>query len=188
MYPVSGSPISKDSLRGLSRQRSAISTHNTESILSWSAFCGSSILPASRHHAAVSSQPSAWKYRGGFRYTRPVVFAEGFSTIRVVLRSCQSPEEPGVLATREREQERPPSDTASWSLTEPALGLFKGGSECIKKTPDQAKDQMKRRGLRSCDLADALATTFYASGVMGAGAATFELMRREYEQRKRAAS
>jgi hypothetical protein len=61
MYPVSGSPISKDSLRGLSRQRSAISTHNTESILSWSAFCGWSILPASRHHPAISSQPSAWK-------------------------------------------------------------------------------------------------------------------------------
>jgi hypothetical protein len=34
--------------------------------------------------------------RGGFRYTRPVVFAEGFSTITVVLRSCQSPEESGV--------------------------------------------------------------------------------------------
>ena len=32
MYPVSGSPISKDSLRGLSRQWSAISTHNTDSI------------------------------------------------------------------------------------------------------------------------------------------------------------
>ena len=61
MYPVSGSPISKDSLRGLSRQRSAISTHNTESILSWSAFFGWSILPASRHHPAISSQPSAWK-------------------------------------------------------------------------------------------------------------------------------
>jgi hypothetical protein len=56
------------------------------------------------------------------------------------------------------------------------------------RTVIESKDAMKKRHLRSCDLADALATTFYASGVLGAGAAIFELMRREYEQRKRAAS
>jgi phage terminase large subunit len=54
------------------------------------------------------------------------------------------------------------------------------------RTVIEAKDQMKRRGLRSCDLADSLASTFYTSGVMGGGAAIFEIMRREYEQRKMA--
>jgi phage terminase large subunit len=58
------------------------------------------------------------------------------------------------------------------------------------RTVIEAKDQMKRRGLRSCDLADALAATFYSSGVLGSGAAIFEIMRRAYDeqQRKRAAS
>jgi hypothetical protein len=58
------------------------------------------------------------------------------------------------------------------------------------RTVIEAKDQMKRRGLRSCDLADALAATFYTSGVLGSGAAIFEIMRRAYDeqQRKRAAS
>jgi hypothetical protein len=56
------------------------------------------------------------------------------------------------------------------------------------RTVIEAKDQMKRRGLRSCDLADALATTFYTSGIMGGGAALFEIVRREYEKRKLAAA
>jgi hypothetical protein len=56
------------------------------------------------------------------------------------------------------------------------------------RTVIESKDQMKKRHLRSCDLADALAATFYTSGVMGGGAAIFEIMRREYEQRKLAAS
>jgi phage terminase large subunit len=35
------------------------------------------------------------------------------------------------------------------------------------RTVIESKDQMKRRGLRSCDLADSLAATFYTSGVIG---------------------
>jgi phage terminase large subunit len=49
------------------------------------------------------------------------------------------------------------------------------------RTVIESKDQMKRRGLRSCDLADSLACTFYSSGVLGKGAAIFEIMRRQYE-------
>jgi hypothetical protein len=52
------------------------------------------------------------------------------------------------------------------------------------RTVIESKDAMKKRHLRSCDLADSLACTFYASGVIGAGAAIFELMRREYEKKK----
>ena len=56
------------------------------------------------------------------------------------------------------------------------------------RTVIESKDVMKKRGLRSCDLADALATTFYSSGVIGKGAAIFEIMKRAYEEKKRAAS
>lgn len=45
----------------------------------------------------------------------------------------------------------------------------------------ESKDMMKKRGLRSCDLADALGTTFFSAGVIGPGAAIFELVRREAE-------
>jgi hypothetical protein len=56
------------------------------------------------------------------------------------------------------------------------------------RTVIESKDQMKRRGLRSCDLADALGATFYTSGVMGGGAAIYEIVRRQYEDLKRTAS
>jgi hypothetical protein len=52
------------------------------------------------------------------------------------------------------------------------------------RTVIESKDAMKKRHLRSCDLADALAATFYTSGIMGGGAAIFEIVRREYEKRK----
>src|SRR5258706_8683532 len=55
------------------------------------------------------------------------------------------------------------------------------------RTVIEGKDAMKKRGLRSCDLADALAATFYTSGVIGAGAAIFELVRRQHEALKRSA-
>jgi len=35
------------------------------------------------------------------------------------------------------------------------------------RTVIESKDQMKKRGLRSCDLADALAITFFTTGVIG---------------------
>jgi len=43
----------------------------------------------------------------------------------------------------------------------------------------ESKDMMKRRGLRSCDLADALGTTFFSAGVIGPGAALFEIVRQQ---------
>ena len=43
---------------------------------------------------------------------------------------------------------------------------------------------MKKRGLRSCDLADSLAATFFTSSVIGKGAAIFELARRRAEALK----
>ena len=43
---------------------------------------------------------------------------------------------------------------------------------------------MKKRGLRSCDLADSLAATFYTSGVIGKGAAIYEIVKRQYEAMK----
>ena len=43
---------------------------------------------------------------------------------------------------------------------------------------------MKKRGLRSCDLADALGATFFTTGVMGPGAAIYEIMRRKYEEQQ----
>lgn len=46
----------------------------------------------------------------------------------------------------------------------------------------ESKDQMKKRHLRSCDIADSLGTTFFSSGVIGPGAAIFELTRRRAEQ------
>ena len=45
----------------------------------------------------------------------------------------------------------------------------------------ESKDAMKKRGLRSCDLADALGTTFFSTGVIGPGAAIFEIVRRQAE-------
>ena len=45
----------------------------------------------------------------------------------------------------------------------------------------ESKDAMKKRGLRSCDLADALGATFCTAGVMGKGSAIFEIMREKYE-------
>ena len=53
------------------------------------------------------------------------------------------------------------------------------------RTVIESKDKMKKRGLRSCDLADSLAATFYPSGIMGKGAAIFEIMRREAEEIRR---
>jgi phage terminase large subunit len=50
----------------------------------------------------------------------------------------------------------------------------------------ESKDMMKRRGLRSCDLADALGTTFFSSGVIGPGAALFEIVRRQAEAIRKA--
>ena len=49
----------------------------------------------------------------------------------------------------------------------------------------ESKDMMKRRGLRSCDLADALGTTFFSAGVIGPGAALFEIVRRQAEALKK---
>lgn len=49
----------------------------------------------------------------------------------------------------------------------------------------ESKDQMKKRHLRSCDIADALGTTFFSTGVIGPGAAIFELLRRKDEERRR---
>jgi phage terminase large subunit len=43
----------------------------------------------------------------------------------------------------------------------------------------ESKDMMKKRGLRSCDLADALGVTFMAAGVIGPGAALFEIVRQQ---------
>jgi len=80
----------------------------------------------------------------------------------------------------------PDADTAQDLAGELASVRFSIDSS--GRTVIEAKDQMKRRGLRSCDLADALAATFYSSGVLGSGAAIFEIMRRAYDeqQRKRA--
>ena len=52
------------------------------------------------------------------------------------------------------------------------------------RTVIESKDAMKRRGLRSCDLADSLCCTFFTSGVMAAGAAIYEIMRRQAEAMK----
>ena len=52
----------------------------------------------------------------------------------------------------------------------------------------ESKDAMKKRHLRSCDLADSLAATFYTTGVIGKGAAIFELVRRQAEAQKAKAS
>ena len=52
------------------------------------------------------------------------------------------------------------------------------------RTVIEAKDAMKKRGLRSCDLADALGATFFTTGVMGPGAAIYEIMRRKYEEQQ----
>ena len=54
------------------------------------------------------------------------------------------------------------------------------------RTVIESKDKMKKRGLRSCDLADSLAATFYPSGIMGKGAAIYEIVRRQAEEVKRA--
>ena len=56
------------------------------------------------------------------------------------------------------------------------------------RTVIEPKDAMKKRHLRSCDLADSLATTFYTTGVIGKGAALFELVRRQVEAQKAKAS
>lgn len=48
----------------------------------------------------------------------------------------------------------------------------------------EPKSEMKKRGLRSCDIADALGTTFLNTGVIGAGAAIYEIMRQQYEELK----
>jgi hypothetical protein len=49
----------------------------------------------------------------------------------------------------------------------------------------EPKAEMKKRGLRSCDIADALGTTFFSTGVIGAGAAIFEIVRRQAEALKK---
>lgn len=49
----------------------------------------------------------------------------------------------------------------------------------------ESKDQMKKRHIRSCDIADALGTTFFSSGVIGPGAAIYELVRRQAEEERR---
>jgi hypothetical protein len=49
----------------------------------------------------------------------------------------------------------------------------------------ESKDMMKKRGLRSCDLADGLGTTFFSAGVIGPGAALFEIVRRQAEAIKK---
>ena len=49
------------------------------------------------------------------------------------------------------------------------------------RTVIEPKDAMKKRGLHSCDLADALGATFYTIGVIGKGAAIFEIMRERYQ-------
>lgn len=51
----------------------------------------------------------------------------------------------------------------------------------------ESKAKMKKRGLRSCDMADSLGTTFFESGVIGNGAALFEIMRQREQERRRAA-
>ena len=56
------------------------------------------------------------------------------------------------------------------------------------RTVIESKDAMKKRRLRSCDLADSLAATFYTTGVIGKGAAIFELVRRQAEAQKAKAS
>jgi hypothetical protein len=61
-------------------------------------------------------------------------------------------------------------------LTSTRFTIDSSGRTCV-----ESKDQMKRRGLRSCDLADALGVTFYSSGVIGPGAALFEIVRRQAE-------
>ena len=52
----------------------------------------------------------------------------------------------------------------------------------------ESKDSMKKRHLRSCDLADSLGATFFTTGVIGKGAAIFELVRRQAEAQKAKAS
>jgi phage terminase large subunit len=52
----------------------------------------------------------------------------------------------------------------------------------------ESKKDMKKRGLRSPDLADALGTTFMGSGAVGEGAALFELARRAAEEAKKKAA
>ena len=49
------------------------------------------------------------------------------------------------------------------------------------RTVVESKDAMKKRQLRCCDLADALGATFYTIGVIGKGAAIFEIMRERYQ-------
>ena len=49
----------------------------------------------------------------------------------------------------------------------------------------ESKDKMKARGLRSCDIADSLGTTFFSSGVIGPGAAIYELVRRQAEAKRK---
>jgi phage terminase large subunit len=49
----------------------------------------------------------------------------------------------------------------------------------------ESKAQMKVRGLRSPDIADSLGTTFFSGGVIGDGAALFELMRRRAEEERK---
>ncbi len=49
----------------------------------------------------------------------------------------------------------------------------------------ESKDKMKARGLRSCDIADSLGTTFFSSGVIGPGAAIYELARRQAEAKRK---
>ena len=45
----------------------------------------------------------------------------------------------------------------------------------------EPKDARKKGGLHSCDLADALGATFCTTGVIGKGAAIFEIMRERYQ-------
>jgi len=52
------------------------------------------------------------------------------------------------------------------------------------RTVIESKDAMKKRHLRSCDLADALGATFFTTGVVGRGAAIFEIVRRQAEALK----
>ena len=52
------------------------------------------------------------------------------------------------------------------------------------RTVIESKDAMKKRHLRSCDLADSLAATFFTTGVIGKGAAIFEIVRRQAKARK----
>lgn len=50
----------------------------------------------------------------------------------------------------------------------------------------ESKDAMKKRKIRSCDLADALGTTFFDAGVIGPGAGIFELARQQAEAIRKA--